>query len=281
MKRFLWIVLIFGGGIVALMAAALVLQEHVVVPGTDLRAPVVELHEAFAAWEYDRVAACTDAVTREYYMQLFEAAHGNDASRRQHAQGVLASMAAFPSIRFVDVKPIRVVVEYSAADGPSQTQVMTEFIPNPEGGWKLRSVNFQVGRPDNAPAGEYVFHADETVSLRPVMERLSRSLISPGADNFVAVMAPSSLSLALVSQWRDDVRAQAMKCGEERLRRMLPETLTRMPRGWRRLKLTVLAPVDDKPLGLTFAVLRVGEELRISEFRCGPLQKSPAPGPAR
>jgi hypothetical protein len=276
MKRLLWITLALAVGlIVALMIASLLLQQQAGKVVDDLRAPVASLREALLAWDRERVRACTDTITDDLYLKWFEDYHSGDARRKRMFKGILASMAAFPSVRFEGVKPDRVDVQYEVRDGAARTLVRTSLTPRPEGGWSLKIARFPVASDDNASTEPIVFREGDNVSLAATADRLFESLMSP--EDFRAFMGFADNETAQAAKLLSDTRTQVMACNSDRLKRMLP-VVGPLPRGTKWFQLIVSAKVDDSPLRLDFVVEpKPGAAAIIRRFQCSAGRDLPAP----
>ena len=280
MRRLLWIVFIFVGGTAALMVASILLQQHAGRPGDDLRSTVLALHDALAEWDYARVQQVTDGLPPEAYRDMSDRAHGGAEGLRWF-EGTLAAMEAFPSVRFPDVKPDRVDVQYEVIDGETKAAVGAGFVPLKEGGWFMKSVMFRLAEPEGGAAGPIVFREGDNAPLAPMLDRLFESLVSGTPETFRALVILSDNTPAAAARAFDLARSQVMTCRSDRLRRMLP-AVGSLPRGTRWLRVSVAAKVDEKPLWLDFAV-QLGEPPRVGRFACGvPRERAsgpPPPGP--
>jgi hypothetical protein len=266
-----------GGVIVALMVASLLLQQQARVVVRDLRALVATLREAVLAWDYERVAEVTDNIPRETYAQWFDDWHSGDARRRQRLDGMLASMAVFPSLRFGDVTPDRVGIQYEVVDPPARTLVSAGFVPRKEGGWSLKAADFRVALTDNASTAPIVFFEGDDVSLAATADRLFESLMS--LEAFRAFMGFADNETAQATNLLTDMRTQVMACNSDRLKRMLP-VVGPLPRGTKWFRVVVSATVEDNPLRLDFIVEpKPGGAAIVRRFQCsaGRGQRAPAP----
>jgi hypothetical protein len=279
MRRFLMIAFIFVGGVVALMVASLVLQQHAGRPVDNLRTTVAALREALADWDYGRVLKCTDGIPMDQYELMFDRAHAGGPDGKRWFAGVLSAMDAYPSVRFDDVKPDAAALNYEVRDGSSRVTVATSFVPGKEGGWFLRSAAFRPESAGEAPKAAIAFGEGDNISLVATADRLFETLVQSDPASFRALMVTPDNSSEGVLKLRDSLRAQVVSCRDERLRRMLP-TLGKLPRGTRWLQVIIAAKVDDKPLRLDFAI-ELGPPLRIGRFACAVArERAPAVPPA-
>lgn len=278
MRRFLWIAMIFGGGIAALMVAAIALHHQSLSMGPglrqDLKTTVKELRTAFGTWEYEQVTQYTSDMSRRAFQQIFDNAHGGDPYRTRMFAGALASMDAFPSVRFRDVKPEQVDVSYEAWDGTSGTKPETSFIPRGEG-WFLRRAQFPVTSTDKNGLSPLVFHEGDNLSLEEGVEKLFDTLTTGSLEDFRSLMMlEPAVEKSEVVRLLDDIRAQVLSCRASRLKKLLPR-LGPLPRGVRWFRILVVAEIDEKKLWLDMEVVP-GEVVRFRSFRSG-LIKEPVP----
>ena len=267
MRRFLMIAFLFVGGVVALMVASLVLQQHAGRPVDNLRTTVAALRDALADWDYDRVKKCARGIEPDQYEQMFSRAHAGGADGKRWFAGMLSAMDTYPSVRFDDVKPDLVAVNYGVRDGTSRLAVATTFKPGKEGGWFLQTAAFRPESAPEAPTAPIAFGEGDNVSLVATADRLFETLVQSDLASFRALVITPDNSPEGILKLRDGLRAQVLNCKDERLRRMLP-TLGKLPRGTQWLQVIVMAKVDDKPLQLDF-VIEFGPPLRIGRFICG------------
>jgi len=275
MRRFLWIALIFGAGVAALMAASLILQQHAnrKITGSreDLRTPVASVRQALIDWDYDELTEHTSAIPKRAFQQMFDDANGGDPDRVRKFNGVLAAMDAFPSIRFANIRPTRVDVAYEVQDGTTVTSAVTSFVAT-DAGFFLRTVRFPVSSADEGAIGEITFQEGDNVSLVAVLDKLSDVLTAGNLNDFRSLMATDHPMVnGEARQLLDDMRAQVMACRTSRLRKMLP-VVGRLPRGTRWLRLVVGGEVDQKRLWLDMDVVP-GKPTRLRSLRAGVIEK--------
>lgn len=278
MRRLLWIALGLGGGlIITLMVASLLLQQQAGKVVEDLRAPVASLRDALQAWDPDAISACTDAIPDALYLRWFEDYHSGDPQRRRMVEGIFASMAVFPSVRFDGARPDRVDVQYEIHDGSARALAAAGFVPRPEGGWSLKSVRFPVASDDNVSTAPIVFCEGDNVSLSATVDRLLETLMGGSPESFRALMMLPDNETARAARLLDDTRTQVMNCRSDRLNRMLP-TVGPLPRGTRWFRVIVAAKIDGKPLRLDLIIEpKPGGMPGIRRFQCGPGREVPGP----
>jgi hypothetical protein len=272
MKRFLWITLIFGGGVGALMVAAVILlsktEEARKVASQDLRSTVEELRAALTAWDYDRVAAVTSDITKEEFDRLH--AESRDRKTARLVAGRLSAMETFPSVRFTGAKPQVVEVSCDVRDGAASARCETRFVlvDRPlvgQGGYFLERAQFNVTSDDNAPPGPVEFHAGDAVELRRLTERLFDALAKGDlADLRTLLKLPDDPSAT--QAFVDTIRVRVMNCGVEKLRPLIPD-VGALPKGTTRLRIVIEGDSGGKPLRLAFEILP-GPAPVFSEFRC-------------
>jgi hypothetical protein len=278
MKRFIWITLLAGGAVIALMAASLILghlQEKAAKsgPGPDLKDSVATLRKAFTDWDYALARRISD-IPPETYQQLFDDAHSDNSTLRRRFQGVLASMDAFPSIRFSGSTPEQASVAYETVDGTSLTKPVVVGRWK-DGGFHLVAARFFTASTDNSSTRPISFHEGDNLSLEDVTEKLFTSLTSTEPRDFTTLMMLDNATAPNVTRQLDDVRAQVMACRADRLKQLLPR-VERLPRGTRSFQLAVRGTVDEKRLWLDLLVVP-GNPVRMRHFRAGLIEKSEPP----
>ena len=277
MRRLMWVaIVVFGGGITALMVASLLLQRAAgTAPPGDLKTSVTGLREALTDWDYEKVARHTGDITRPVYQQMFDDANGDDADRRSRFAGVLSSMDTFPSMRFTRMKPERVDVHYEVSDGTSTARPVTSFIPR-EGGYFLHAARFPVTSTAPSTGAPIVFHPGDNLPLSQAVETLFDTLTSGSVDDFRTLMSLNpKLSAEDVMKRLDQVRALVMTLRDARLRKMLPE-VGPLPRGTQWFRVLVVGEVDAKRLWLELTVIP-GDPVRFSSVRGGTITGAAAP----
>jgi len=272
MKRLLWLALIAGVAVIALMAAAILLghlQEKAAKsgtgPGVDLKTSVTALRQAFTDWDYD-LARRISEIPPQAYQQLFDDAHSDSPALRRRARGLLASMDVFPSVRFTTLTPEQVSVSYEAVDGTSLTRPVVAGKWK-DGGFFLRGARFFTASTDNSTTSPLSFHEGDDLSLDNVTEQLFSSLTSTRPQDFTTLMMLDNATTADATRQLDDVRAQVMACGADRLKQLLPR-VERLPRGTRSFQLAVMGAVGQKRLWLDIQVVPTNP-VRIRHFWAG------------
>jgi hypothetical protein len=286
MKRFLWIALIFGGGVGALMVALIALWPSILLfqqrggrPVDDLKSAVTGVREALAEWNYEKLTCYTDDVPKDLYQKMFDDANGGNPDLRRKLNGVLASMDVFPSVRFTEVKPQRVEVNYEVADGTSMALASTRFAPDNNVGWFMKSMRFPVASTDNLTLSPIVFHEEDNVSLVDVVDKLFDTLMGGSSEEFRSLMMLKDRPAEETTKVFDDIRAQVMACRSDRLRKLVP-TVGRLPKGTKWFRVFVLASVDEKRMFVDLDIVP-GKDVRIRRFRAGLARDRTEPPPAK
>jgi len=277
MKRFLWIALIFGGGVMALMLASIILghfQQKVKESGAasqaDLKAAVTAVRRALADWDYEELTRHTSGVPRQAYQQMFDDAHGDNPDRLRKLKGMFSAMDAFPSIRFPKIQPERVDVNYEVIDETSTTRPAVSGVRK-EGGFFLQAVGFPVASTENRLDAPIVFREGVSVSLHDTAERFFNSLASERIDDFLAMMMLENEPKPDATKLLNYIRTQVMTCHADRLKEMLPEVGC-LPRGTRWFRLVVVGQVDQKRPWLDMEVVP-GDPVRVRRFRAGLIER--------
>jgi len=275
MRRFLWIALIFGGGIAALMVASIVLQQQADKKGAgsseDLHTLVANVRQALTDWDYDKLRLHTSDIPKRVFQQMFDDANGGDLDRVRKFKGVLSAMDVFPSIRFPNIRPTRVDVSYEVEDGPAAAKPVTSFVARDDG-FFLRTVRFPVSSADEGPTGEITFHEGDNISFVNLLEKLSDVLTAGKLEDFRSLMAVDHTMVdGEARQLLDDMRAQVMACRTNRLKKMLP-LMGSLPRGTKWLRLLVIGEVEEKRLWIEMEVVP-GTSARLRKFRAGVIKK--------
>ena len=289
MKRFIWIAVIFGGSIAALMAASIILQQQAgtVVGGSgdDLKTVVSQLRLALVEGNYEKVCLYTSGISRPTFQKLFDDANRGDPAGRRRFEGVLSVLDTFPSMRFATLKPCRVDVAYKLLDGTSSAELSATFKPGDDG-YFLRQIRFAAVGTDNSAEMPIVFHQGEPLDLEALLDRLFDVLTSGNLAEFRTLMMAEGLEQEQLVEYLDRTRREVMSVGVEGLKRMLPETGL-LPRGAQRFLLQVAEERRGKTSWMRVDADLTGEGApRLFGFRAaldarGDVDESPAlPKPA-
>ena len=279
MRRLVWVaIVVFGGGITALMVASLLLHRAAGTAASgDLKTAVTGLREALSRWDYEDVTRHTTDIPRQAYQQMFDDANGGDPVRRSHFEGLLSSMDTFPSVRFTDVRPERVDVSYEVSDGTSATKPVTSFVPH-EGAYFLHAARFPVASTAPSSGVEIVFHEGDNLPLDAAVEKLFDTLTTGSVDEFRTLMTMKEETPAReVTKRLDQLRALVMTCRDARIRKMIPR-VGPPPRGTRWFRILVAAEVDEKRLWLEMTVIP-GTPVRFGDFKAGLIKGPVVPEP--
>ncbi|KPJ57621.1 MAG: hypothetical protein AMS16_01245 [Planctomycetes bacterium DG_58] len=276
-RRFLWVAIFaLGAGVAALMAASVMLHRAVGVAGPgDLKTPVMGLRQAMTEWNWEKLTTYTSDIPRETYQQMFDDANAGDPARASKLKGVLSAMDTFPSIRFPNIEPERVDVNYEVADGTSAAMATVSFVPR-EQGYFLRVVRFPVISTEKRPDATIVFREGDNVALDDALEKLFDTLTRGTLDEFRALMMlGDDLSRKDVMARLDETRALVMTYRDSRLRKMIPK-VGPLPHGTKWFRVLVVGEVDDKNLWLDMTVVP-GDPVRFRSFKAGRMKERQSP----
>lgn len=276
-RRFVWIAIFaFGAGVAALMAASVLLHRTAAVAAPeDLKTSVMGVRQAMTEWSWEKLTKYTSDIPRETYQQMFDDANAGDPARANKFKGVLSAMDTFPSMRFPNIKPDRVDVNYEVEDGTSASCPTAVFVPREEG-YFLRVMRFRIASTETSPDAPIVFREGDNVALDETVEKLFDTLTRGTLDEFrTLMMLKEDLSRKEVMTRLDEVRALVMTYRDSRLRKMIPK-VGPLPRGTKWFRVFVAGEVDGKKLWLDMTVVP-GDPVRFRNFNAGLVKKRQLP----
>ena len=311
--RFVWIAIFaFGAGVAALMAASVLLHRTAAVAAPeDLKTSVMGVRQAMTEWSWEKLTKYTSDIPGEIYQQMFDDANAGDPARANKFKGVLSAMDTFPSIRFPNIKPDRVDVNYEVEDGTSASCPTASFVRREEG-YFLRIMRFRIASTETPPDAPIVFREGDNVALDETVEKLTETppdapIVFREGDNVALdetveklfdtltrgtldefrtlMMLKEDLSRKEVMTRLDEVRALVMTYRDSRLRKMIPK-VGPLPRGTKWFRVFVAGEVDGKKLWLDMTVVP-GDPVRFRNFNAGLVKerrlpkKQPSKPPAR
>jgi len=256
MKRFVWIAVIFGGGMGALMLAAIMLMQQTerLGPAHNLRAALVQVRTVLLDWNYDTIQETlpngrkSPIIEKETYRQLFDDAHADDPAQKARHETFLALIDAFPTIRFddADAEVQTLEIHYEIKDGGCDAKLGVLFGRSQERGWIVYRVTPTVVlSPADRPA---TFVEGKPVPLEETFEKLFQALVSDEKAFAELVVVPEEIDIAGMLS---GIRRSVTRVGNERIRKLLPQ-MAPLPRGVQSLRMRIEGRVRGKALRLLF-----------------------------
>jgi len=310
MKRFVWItIVVFGGGLAALMVASMLLQREVgrVPLGAkqDLRTVMRNVRHALEHWVPEMLAehavdvdglslsltnwdhAHPDRQRKtlppaEAYNRMFRTVEGGDAEAVRKYKSLLSALETFPSVTFTGMELEAASVTYEIRNDPAYVWMNAGFKPG-EVGYVLDRFECQL---DATAAGPIALTEGEgTLGLREAVDKLFDAIATMNTKAFRAVMvldekASDAEVLARLRGLRERVMGAGGKHSVELISRMVP-TVASLPAGvkWVGFYVTgrVVGEFDEKRLWLRLHVTNE-TPVRILKFGVGGV-KDPTPPP--
>jgi hypothetical protein len=268
--------LIFGGGVAALMVGFIVLEHQTgsLQAGAreDLKTAVTTLRQTLTRWDYEKLGRYTSGISRPAFQRMFDDAKGGDPAGLHRFRALLSAMDTFPSIRFTDVKPESVDVSYEVEERGCSTRPVVSFVRREDGRtgsnlFFMPTARFPTatgggGGQESSDDSPVTFREGKALPLSTIVEKLFDALASGSLDDFRSLMVPGKMDVEqaddieerLLRGRLDAIRQQVMACGASRLRKMIPN-VGALPNGTRWFHLSVVADVDEKKLMLDINVV--------------------------